>query len=212
VAVRAPLLLYLGSAAEALPLVAAAIVRGPQRGARLWILAWCGVMVCCDILSFWTAYHGMRNIWIGYLATVAGALVLWGFSNWQQSATERLTLQVAAFLFLAVWVILTAVFDNLSLPSRASTPMANTVCLLAAAYTLLARSLRSREDLMHQDWFWVSAGVAFYFGIWSAMDLMRALLLGRNLALWLALNQIGFAVNILPWLAIARGVTCRAET
>ncbi len=210
--VRAPLLLYLGSAAEALPLVAAAIVRRPQRGARFWILAWCGLMVGCDVLSFWTAYHGVRNNWVGYVATVAGALVLWGLSYWQTSATERLTLQVAAFLFLAVWVILTVVFDNLSVPSRASTPMANTVCLLAAAYTLLARSVRTRDDLLHQDWFWVSAGVAFYFGIWSAMDLMRALLFDRNVGLWLALNEIGFGINILPWLVIARGVTCRVET
>lgn len=209
---RVPLLITLGAAVEAAPLVAALVVRRPQHGARFWILAWTGVMVGCDILSYWTAFHGMHNAWISYAATAAGALVLWGLSYWQAGVTERLTLRVAAFLFLAVWVVLTVAFDDLSLPSRASAPMGNTVCLLAAAYTLLARSIRSREDLLRQDWFWVSAGLAFYFGLWSAMDLMRGLLFNRNFALWPSLDAVGYAANILPWLAIARGVTCRTET
>jgi hypothetical protein len=210
--VRAPLTYYLGAAAEAAPLIAAAIMRRPQRGPRFWILAWTGLMVCCDILSFWTAYHGIRNLWVGYLATVAGALVLWGLSYWQTGPTERLTLQVATFLFLAVWVILTVTFDDLSVPSRAGAPMANTVCLLAAAYTLLTRSLRSRDDLLRQDWFWVSVGLAFYFGLWNAMYLMQTLLFNRNFKLMLSLDEIGLGANILPWLVIARGMACRPGT
>jgi len=209
---RIPLIIYLGAAAEAAPLIAAAAVRRRQRGARLWVLAWCGALVFADGLQLWLALHGVRNIWVGYVATAAGALVLWGLALWQTSATERLTLQVTTVLFLVVWVVLTLTLDDTSDLSRAGNPMANTVCLLAAAWTLLARSVRLRGDLLAHDWFWVSAGLALYFGLWSAMDLMRALLFGHDMALMVRLQEVGFVLNIVAFLAIAWGVTCPAET
>ena len=209
---RIPLLLYLGAAAEAAPLVAAAAVRRPQRGARLWILAWSGVLISADALQLWLALHGVRSLWVGYIGTVAGALVLWALSYWQTGPTGRLTLRVATVLFLVVWVILTVAVEDTSSFSRAGKPMANVVCLVAAAYTLLARSFRSGAELLDQDWFWVSAGLALYFAIWSAVDLMRALLFGPAPELMIRLLEVGMVLNIVAFLAIARGVTCPAET
>ncbi|MGD0993573.1 MAG: hypothetical protein ABR998_13990 [Gemmatimonadales bacterium] len=209
---RIPLFLYLGAAAEAAPLVAAAVVRRPQRGARFWILAWCGLLISADALQLWLALHGMRNLWVGYVGTVAGALVLWALSFWQTGSTERLTLRVATILFLAVWVMLTVAVENTSSFSRAGNPMANVVCLVAAAYTLLARSSRSGGGLMGQDWFWASAGLALYFAVWSSVDLMRALLFGHDALLMVRLLEVGMVLNIVAFLAIARGVTCPAET
>jgi hypothetical protein len=209
---RIPLLIYLGAAAEAAPLIAAATVRRPQRGARFWILAWSGVLVLADVLQLYLALRGVRNLWVGYMGTVAGALVLWALSFWQMGTTERLTLRVATFLFLIVWVLLTLTLDDMSSLSRAGNPMANTVCLLAAAYTLLTRSFRSHAELLRQDWFWVSTGLALYFAIWSAIDLMRVLLFGHNPPLMVQLQEVGFILNLVAFLAIARGVTCPAET
>jgi hypothetical protein len=210
--VRIPLLVHLGAAAEAAPLVVAAVAWRPQRGARRWVLAWSGVLVTADAVQLWLAVHGVRNLWVGYVGTVAGALVLWGLAFWQTGATQRLALRVATALFLVVWVVLTVGVDNTSELSRAGSPMANVVCLVAAAYTLLARSLSSRGDLLDQDWFWVTTGLALYFAIWTAMDLMRALLFGRDFLLMSRLGQVGFALNIVAFLAIARGVACRAES
>lgn len=209
---RIPLLVHLGAAAEAAPLVVAAVAWRPQRGARRWVLAWSGVLVTADAVQLWLAVHGVRNLWVGYVGTVAGALVLWGLAFWQTGATQRLALRVATALFLVVWVVLTVGVDNTSELSRAGSPMANVVCLVAAAYTLLARSLSSRGDLLDQDWFWVTTGLALYFAIWTAMDLMRALLFGRDFLLMSRLEQVGFALNIVAFLAIARGVGCRAES
>ena len=209
---RIPFLIYLGAAAEAAPLVAAALARRPQRGARFWILAWSGVLVFADALQLYLALHGVRNLWVGYMGTVAGALVLWALSYWQLGITGRLTLRVATVLFLVVWVILTVAVEDTSSFSRAGSPMANTVCLMAAAYTLLARSFRSHRELWRQDWFWVSGGLALYFAIWSAIDLMRAQLFGHDFVLMSQLQQVGFVLNLVAFLAIARGVTCPAET
>jgi len=208
---RAPLLLYLGSGAEALPLVAAVAWRRAH-GARLWIAVWSAVLVVCDLLQLWLGSRGVHNLWVNYIATAACALVLWALSYWQSGDTARLTLRVAVVPFLAALAVLTLLLEDTSNFSRAADPMADLVCLAAAAYTLLARSLGSAAQLLRQDWFWVSAGLALYFGIWGAMGPLGALLVGASPGLLVIAYQVAMALNIAAFLAIARGVTCPAVT
>jgi hypothetical protein len=209
---RTPLLLYLGSAAEALPLVAAAVVRSRVRGARLWIAAWSAALVLCDLLELWLGSRGIHNLWVNYVATAASALVLWALAYWQTGDTARLTLRVAVVPFLAVLAVLTLLVEDTSNFSRAADPMADLLCLAAAAYTLVARSSSSRVSLLRQDWFWISAGLALYFGIWGAMGPLGALLVGTAPELVSLAYQVAMVLNIAAFLAIARGVTCPAAT
>jgi hypothetical protein len=209
---RAPLLLYLGSGAEALPLVAAAVVRSRAHGARLWIAAWSAVLVVCDLLQLWLGSRGVHNLWVNYFATAAGALVLWALASWQIGDTARLTLRVAVVPFLAVLAVLTLLMEDTSNFSRAADPMADLLCLAAAAYTLVARSTSSRGSLLRQDWFWISAGLALYFGVWGAMGPLGVLLVGTAPKLLIVAYQVAMALNIVAMLAIARGVTCPEAT
>lgn len=173
---RIPWILYLGAAAEAAPLVIAAAARRPIRGARLWIVVWCGVLTACNAVTLWLGSRGVRNLWVAYVVIAASALVLWALSFWQTGDTARLTLRVAVVPFLAVWAVLTVLVEDPSHFSRAAEPTAYLVCLAAAAYTLLTRSLGASAGLLRQEWFWVSAGLALYFGLWSAMGPLSALL------------------------------------
>ena len=209
---RIPVILYLGAAAEAAPLVAAALVRRPLRGARFWILVWCGVLTAANALQLWLASRGVRNLWIAYVVYGASALVLWALSYWQANETARLTFRVAVVPFLAVCGLLTLAVDDTSSFSRAAEPTTYLVCLLAAAYTLLARSLRSSASLMRQDWFWVSAGLALYFGTWSAVGPLGALLVGHAPELLKRAYEFQMVLQIAAFLAIVRGVTCPAPT
>jgi hypothetical protein len=210
--VRIPLILYLGSAAEAVPLVMAAAARRPIRGARLWIVAWCGVLTACNAVTLWLGSHGVRNLWVAYVATAASVLVLWALSFWQTGDTARLTLLMAVVPFLAVGAVLTVLVDDTSNFSRAAEPTAYLVCLAAAAYTLLTRSLGTSAGLLRQDWFWVSAGLALYFGLWSAMGPLSALLVATSPELLSVAYQVAMVLNIAAFLAIARGVTCPTVT
>lgn len=208
---RIPVLLHLGALCEAAPLVAAVVARRPARGARTWVLVWCALLLAESGILLWLALHGVPNLWVTYFFTpVVGATVLWALSFWQTSDLARLTMRLAIVPFLAVWAALTIFFENTSSFSRAAAPLANLVGLYAAAYTLIARSRVSTGDLLRQDWFWVSAGMALYLGTFSMISPLSALLVGSDPVLMLRAYQFEAVLSIVAFLAIARGVTCPA--
>lgn len=194
-------------------MAAALVVRRPLVPARAWLLAWCVVQVLTDYLLLWFAVRGVPNLWVTYLLTpVSGALVLWTLSLWQSGELARLTLRLVIVPFVLVWGVLTLALENTSSFSRAADPMANLVCLAAAAYTLLARSRASRGELLRQDWFWASAGLALYFGVSSTISPLGALLVGSDPVLLVRAYEVRGLLQIVAFLAIARGVTCPAAT
>ena len=208
---RIPVLLHLSALSEAAPLVAALVARRPVRGARAWVLVWCALLVCESGIQLWLALKGVHNLWLEYCFTpVAGATVLWALSFWQTSDVARLTMRLAIVPFLVVWASLTIFFENTSFFSRAADSLANLVGLYAAAYTLIARSRTATGDLLRQDWFWVSAGMALYLGTFSMIGPLSALLVGSDPVLMLQAYQFEAILAIVAFLSIARGMTCPA--
>ena len=203
---------YLGAVSQAAPLVAAALARRPVWGARAWVLAWCGLLVGGDGVYLWLAWRDAHNLWLAYFLTPIGvALVLWTLSLWQTGDLSRLTMRLAIVPFLIVWSVLTLVVDDTSTFSRAASPMASLVGLAAAAFTLLARSRSASGSLLRQDWFWVSAGIALYFGTSSALGPLGALLVGEAPQLVIRAYEVKALLDVLAFLLIARGVTCPTE-
>lgn len=210
---RIPLLLYLWGLSEGAPLVAAAAARRPLRGARAWVLAWAALLLAESAIVYVLAMRGVHNLWLTYLFTpVSGAMVLWALSHWQRSEIARLTMRLAIAPFVAVLVALTVFFENTSSFSRAALPLSSLVGLYAAAYTLVARARVSTGDLLQQDWFWVSAGMALYLGTFSTVGPLSALLVGSDPVLMNWAYQFEAVLVIIAFLAIARGMTCPAAT
>lgn len=202
-------MLYVASASGAAPLVAAAVVRRSVRGARAWVLAWCAVLVAADGAQLWLGSHGIHNTWLSYVLTpTGGVLVLWALSSWQSGQLPRLTLRLAILPFLVAWAVLTLAFEDTSTFSRAAEPMGGLVGLGAAAFTLLAGSRIAGGDLLRHDWFWVSAGMALYFGTTSTVGPLSALLVGSAPELLNRAYEVKAVLEIAAFLAIARGVTC----
>jgi hypothetical protein len=209
--VRAPILLYLAAISEAAPLVAASVARRPARGARAWVLVWSALLVTEGGVQAWLGMHRVHNLWLSYIFTpAAGATLLWALSCWQPSEVARLTMRLAILPFLVMWAVLALAFDNTSSFSRAAEPLAYLVGLLAAAFTLIARSRAATGDLLHQDWLWVSGGVAMYTGTYSMIGPLSALLVGGDPNLLNRAYQFGAALCIVAFLAIARGMACPA--
>jgi hypothetical protein len=211
--VKVPLLEYLGAASQLVPLAVAALARRAVRGPRAWVLAWCGILACADGLSLALGVRHQTNLLVINLVTpVGGAIVLWALSSWQLGGVPRLTLRLAIVPFVLAWLVLTMAFDESETFSRVADPMASLVGLGAAAFTLLARS-RSAVGLLHRrDWFWISAGMALYFGTASALAPLSALLVGDAPALMDRAYQVKSLLDVFAFLAIARGVTCPAGT
>jgi len=139
-------------------------------------------------------------------------MVLWLLSLWQSSEVARLTFRLAIVPFLLVWCVLTIAFERTSYFSSVASPMANLVGLGAAAFTLLAGSRRV-EGLLHcRDWFWISGGMALYFGTSAALSPLSALLVEEAPQLVIRAYEVKSVLDVLAFLAIARGVTCPVET
>ncbi len=210
---KIPLLSYLASAAEALPMIVAAVTRRPVRGARGWIVAWTVAHIFVANAALLLALHHRPNLKLsGLTAPVTVAILLWGLSCLQDGEVARLTVRLVAGAALVVWAVLTAVFEDTSTFSRAAEPMLNLVVLGVAASTLLLRSRTSRAGLFDQDWFWISAGIALFFATWSAVGPLSSLLLGASPAVFDWAYRVVGVLAILAMVLIARGMACPVES
>ena len=210
---RIPLLLHLSALSEAAPLVAAAAVGRPVRGPRTWVLVWSALLLVESGTELWLAVRGVHNVWLSYVfSPAANATLLWALSCWQGSDLARLTMRLAIVPLLAAWAVLTLAFEDTSSFSRAADPLAYLVGLFAAAFTLIGRSRASTGDLLRQDWFWVSAGLALYTGTFSMVGPLSSLLVGSDPVLMSRAYQFQAVLSIVAFLAIARGMTCPATT
>lgn len=202
-------MLYLAVAAETLPLVAAAVLRRGGSGARGWVLVWCGLLTAGNLTQAWLGAHHVNNLWMSYVVNPLGtALALWALSCWLTREMPRLTMRLMIVPFLLVWAVLALAFDRTSTFSRAAEPLADLVGLGAAAYTLVTRSRTSSAEPLRQDWFWVSAGMALYFGTLATRSPLSALLVASEPALMIRAYEVAGALCIVALLAITRGVTC----
>jgi len=204
--VQFPLLQDVSALASAMPLVAAA-VRRPAVGAKRWLVAWCALNLLETGIMLALALHDVHNLWVPYaFAPVLGATALWAFSCWQESDLARLTMRLAIVPFVAV-VIVSLLVENTASFSRVVGPVTALVGLYAAASTLIAKSRVSTGDLLRQDWLWVSAGFALFFGMYSMLGPLSALLVG-NLPLFNLAYGFSAVLEIVAFLAIAWGMVC----
>jgi len=206
-----PWLFYLGAASIAIPPLAVLLLRRRPSGAAAWILAWSVLLATEEAAAMWLASRGINNHWLDYTAMpAAGALMLWALSLWQTRPTPRLAMRVAIPIYLAIWTLFVAAFENTRTFSTSALPLASVLGLAAAAYTLVARSLDEAEGLARQDWFWTCGGLALYFGSASMLGPL-ATLLGGNHALLESALELKSVVDVVAFLAIARGITCRTQ-
>lgn len=210
---RAPLLAYVAVASQAAPLFAAAAWRQRGSGTRRWVLGWCALLLVVDCVNGWLGSRGVHNMFLSNLVAPASVtVVLWALSRWQTGDLSRLTMRLAIVPFLLLWTVLTLAVEDSSTFSRAADPMASIVGLGAAAFTLLARSLASQGDLPRRDWFWVTGGMALYFGASSALGPLSALLIASAPQLLVRAYELKAGLDIVAFLLIARGVVCPTET
>jgi hypothetical protein len=211
--VQIPLILHLGAASQAVPLVAVVLARKRPSPAIVWTVAWCAFLVAVDAATLALGWGGHRNLFLYYLVTpVASALALWALSLWQRAELSRLSIRLAIVPFLAAWGGLTYAFEDLSSFSRVAEPLASLVCLGAAAVTLVARSYSARTSLLRQDWFWVCGGMVLYFGTMAMLPPLSALLVGGSQTLLVRAYEFKSVLDALAFLAITRGVMCKNAT
>lgn len=208
---RVPWLIYLGALSIAIPPLAVLLLRRRPSGAAAWILAWSALLTAQEAAGTWLASRGINNHPLNYVAMpAAGGLVLWALSLWQTRRAPRRVMRIAVPIYLLVCALLVLLVENARTFSSVAQPLSGVVGLAAAAYTLVARSLEEADGLTRQDWFWTCGGLALYFGSASMLGPL-ATLLGGNLALLARAYELKSVVDVVAFLAIARGITCRTQ-
>ena len=200
--------MYVGAGSHALPLLAAAVTRPVLGPARKWVLCWCAFLVAASAFTLVLALQGRNNHWLRYVGTpVATALILWALAWWQLTPLARLTVRLLIPLVAISWVPIVLTIEDTQTFSLLAEPFAGLVILAAAIYTLAARALREHGNLVRQDWFWVTTGVAFYCGAVVALPPTSYWLLERHPQIVVRAYQVKALVELLAFLAVAWGVT-----
>jgi hypothetical protein len=195
--------------AEAIPGLAALGARRSLSGARVGVLAWCGIMLASNAVDYWTSAQHLNNHWTSYVAQpIEGALVLWVFSRWQVRSVARLTIQLLIPLYLVAMLALTLLVERVDSYSIVTNSVTSLLILALGLYTLLTCSLVERGRLTGFDWFWICAGMALFYGSDVALEpFSRAMMAGR-VDLIIAATELTSAVELIALLAIARGMLC----
>jgi len=205
--VEIPWLIYAGSFSQGLPLLVALIRHQELGKARKWILIWCGFLVSMSALSLILARANQNNHWMSYVLTpVAAAMVLWGLSCWQPSAQPTLAVRVLIPLLILAWIPIVLLVEDTRKFSLLGEPFAGLVVLIAAVYTLAARTLRETGRIPRQDWFWATTGIAIYHGTVVALHPTSYWLLQKHRELVVQVLQAKSVVEIVAFLTISWGM------
>ena len=196
-------------ASQALPPLAA--LRHGRRlpAARGWIVVWGLVLIAHDAIQLAFAVQGRHNLWLRYLAGPLEAFaVLWALSLWQGEPIGRLALRYAVAVFWLTWILLVGFVERTTTFGLVTGPLLSLVLLGASLLTLLLRVRVQEEGFLWEDWFWVSIGLALWYGSAAALEPLARLLVESQPGVVYSAYQVKAVVDIVASLAIAWGILC----
>ena len=207
---KTPWLLYAAALAPLLPLGGALLARRRPGPSTVWVLGWCCLLLSSDAAALALASRNVNNHWLNYAATPAATgLLLWALSLWQTTHVWKLTFGLSIPVFLVAWVALLVLVEDISTFSRIAEPMACLLVLAGATYTIATRSGSEPAPLVGQGWFWVSGGLALYAGVHCAYGPFAVLVLRDDPSLVVRALEVRSGIELVAFLAIARGALCR---
>ncbi len=140
---------------------------GPLR----WALVYLALTLVEDLLMVYWSRGGRHNLWIMNLYTPIEAFIFgMMYAGWQQREHWRRTVYVTIGGYLAFWLLMTTMFQQLDSFSRFTKPVESLLVIAAAAWTLVQRARHTAAPLTVHPWFWVSVGTLFYFAYLLLLD------------------------------------------
>ena len=193
---------------QALPGLAYAL--SPRRsGAGAFVVLGGMVAVLANVVSETVTRVYGSNLVVGYvvLPFTAGAYIL-ALAEYQVTYVERLMCRIGLGLFLGIYMLLVAFFEDFAHFGQYSHTLYSFVLLVAALWTLGRRALTQEDVLaLEADWFWIAFGLAIYGAATAATAAIGNILLARDrVDLFVKAWDVRAALVILAFLAIAWGV------
>lgn len=149
-----------------------------------------------------------NNFIVGYVAIpfTAGAYIL-ALAEYQATYLERMMFRVGLGLFISIFILLTALFEDVTHFGQYSHTLYSFVLLIAALWTLGRRSLWQEEGLaIDTDWFWIAFGLAIYGAATAAIAAFGNILILRDrMDLFVKAWNLRAALVILAFAAVTWG-------
>ena len=206
---KLPLILWIASGSQALPILASFKHGASLPVPRRWIVGWAALLLVNDAILFWYARQGISNLWIGYVThPLVLATVLMALSYWQPGTRIRTLYRVAIPVFVLILLVVSVLFEDRNSYSLITGPFEDLVLFAASLATVLVGAWRLEASLAKQDWFWVGIGLALMHGTSAGYDPVARLLVGRDLASLETISKATAWIDLIASLLIARGVLC----
>ena len=207
---RIPLVLYAASISQALPILAGLRDRLRLPPPRLFTIAWCLALLVGDAVQLWLrGSSGKNNLWLGAaIVPMHNAIMLWTLSLWQRHAVSRLAFRIAIPVFLVAVLALIPTVDERSAFERVAGPFQALLLLAGALYTLVTNAASDPGGVTRQDWFWITLGASFYYGLRVALPPFANMLLPSHADLVRLAYLMQAWTDIAVFLLIARGIWC----
>ena len=204
-----PLVLYGATAAQVLPILAAARYGPRLPPARRWLALWCFTLVVSDVAQFWVGSGGTNTLWMQYIAVpTQNAIMLWTLSLWQPDPVSRLAFRVAIPLDVLALLALIPAAQSAAVFNQFTWPFQALVLLAGSLYTLVRRSISEPDRVTSRDWFWISLGTSLFFAFRMALPPFVELMLPANRELTRLAYVVSAWADILAYILIARGMLC----
>ncbi len=177
-----PLIMYVGVAAQAMPVVTSMLVWGrnpPAPVRQLCVL--CIFFIQSDVALAVARLWG-PNRWVTWIThPVEVALTLWMLREMLAARSSRRWYTLAMPLVLLASLVSTLlVSDPVTGFDGLIGPFLSLVALIATLHTALGRTLQERNVLPAQDWFWLCAGLALFWLQYVAIDAFTIAVLDQH--------------------------------
>lgn len=206
-----PMIVHVGVASQALPLVAILATRGrrPPAPYRQIALLCCFFLLSDSIMLFIRAMAGY-NLWVSwFMQPIEVGCTLWILSAWQPTAKLKSIYLLAIPISAALTAILLVLTDPVATFDLYIGPLLSLLALAGALHTLVNLSLLSRDLLTQQEWFWVCGGLALFWVAYVPVDTFIAAVWGANDDLARIASHVRTSLLPVPFLLITWGVLCQ---
>jgi hypothetical protein len=167
------------------------------------------VVLSQDGIDLLYSIRGKENLWLGnIIGPIELATVLLALAWWHPKGLRRTTLRVTIPIFVMVWVLLIALVETGDSFNLVAGPLKSLIMLVASVSTLLF-ALRGEEgNLVRQDWFWITIGLALKYGCDAALEPFSRMLVQTRPDLVLTAFKSKSVADVVASLAIAGGILC----
>jgi hypothetical protein len=207
--VRIPLISYVASASQGLPILASFRFGRALPPARRWLVGWATLLLVEDAVSLWYAMHHTENLWLRYVVgPLAIGTVLMALSYWQPSSRLRTIYRLMIPFLVLTSIAAVTLIEDTSTHSIVTGPFKNLILFAASLATVLTCAWRLEGSLTRQDWFWIGIGLALEFGSNAGFDPIARILVGQDLPTLVRIHEVGAWIDLAAFLLIARGMLC----